>query len=67
MQFEPTEEQYLQFVAWNEKHVPECPMYGRATLGGRLTWCFTPTGLGTLIEVKCKCGSGIDLSDTENW
>ena len=31
------------------------------------TFSFTPTGLGTLVQVKCMCGEVYDLSDCENW
>ncbi len=32
-------------------------------IGGSLTYCFTPTTLGVVAEVKCACGKKIDLTD----
>jgi len=36
-------------------------------IGGRLTYKFTPTGLGCIQKVRCSCGEEIDLTDLENW
>ena len=32
-------------------------------IGGAYTFCFTPTGLGTITEVKCADGTSLDLTD----
>ncbi len=37
------------------------------TIGGRFTYCFTPTGLGMIKEIQCACGKIITLSSSENW
>nr|DAG04561.1 MAG TPA: hypothetical protein [Siphoviridae sp. ctDXu9] len=29
---------------------------GHGCIGGSLTWCFTPTSIGTIGEVICSCG-----------
>lgn len=36
-------------------------------IGGRLTYCFTPTGLGMITEVKCACGEEINVTEYEGW
>ena len=39
-----------------------------ATIGGRWTFSFTPTGLGTVVEVKDnKTGDILDLTDINEW
>ncbi len=35
-------------------------------IGGATTYSFTPTGIGTIVEVTCACGSKIDVTDN-NW
>ena len=53
---------------WSEEHdcktrsVAEC-----GAIGGRLTYCFTPTGLGIITVVKCACGGQVDVTEYENW
>lgn len=36
-------------------------------IGGAYTICFTPTGLGDIVVVKCADGTEIDLTDYELW
>ena len=36
-------------------------------IGGAYTFCFTPTGLGTMVEVKCADGTSLDLTEYEYW
>ena len=36
-------------------------------IGGRISYKFTPTGLGCIIVVSCVCGKEVNLSDYENW
>lgn len=31
--------------------------------GGGYDYCFTPTGLGMLAEIRCACGAKIDVDD----
>lgn len=68
MKFELNEKELEKFNKWNEKHKKNCPLYGKdGAIGGRLNFCFTPTGLGYLINVKCKCGKEINLTDFSDW
>ena len=55
-------DQQRQHDEW--KH--HCSTYAGA-IGGRLSYVFTPTGLGTCVTVKCICGEELDLTDSENW
>lgn len=53
---------------WLYKHDETCPLkHNQGAIGGRLTYCFTPTGLGDVIKVKCSCGEEIDLTIYEDW
>lgn len=40
----------------DKKHIGAKP----TAIGGRYTYSFTPTTLGTAIKVKCSCGDSID-------
>ena len=61
-----TERQYIKFKEWNNIHKCELKNYSGA-IGGRLTYSFTPTGLGLVTKVKCACGEFIDLTGYESW
>jgi len=42
------------------------PYYG--AIGGALTYCFSPTSLGTVVKVKhAGTGAILDLSDYDSW
>jgi len=36
-------------------------------IGGETTYCFSPTGLGTVEVVKCSCGAELNLTNFDNW
>jgi len=70
--FSLTPEQVEKYLAWNEAHKAECPFfdghtYATGSIGGRVSFEFSSTGLGTVTRAKCSCGKEIDLSDYENW
>jgi len=60
------DDQRKKFDEWNRNHTCSLKKYSGA-IGGRLTYCFTPTGLGVCLKVKCVCGEEIDLTDVSNW
>jgi len=68
--FNLNKEQLSKYTEWIKEHNKTCkytdPMK-QGAIGGRITFSFTPTGLGTLVQVKCMCGEVYDLSDCENW
>ena len=39
----------------------------QGAIGGRLSYRFTPTGLGEIVVVTCACGEEVDLSFSEDW
>lgn len=61
-------EQLKKFYEWNNDHIQKCPHYENpGAIGGRLTYCFTPTGLGTIVKIVCSCGEELDLTDYDKW
>lgn len=72
--FSLTPEQVEKYLAWNEAHKTECKYFNKAegryttgSIGGRVSFEFSSTGLGTVTRAKCACGKEIDLTDYENW
>ena len=65
MKFELTDEDIAKYMKWLKKHNKTCKMLP-VCCGGRITFSFTPTGLGDTVEVKCGCGEKLDLTDYEN-
>ncbi len=51
-------EQMEKFKEWKkDKVLPQ------TTIGGAYTICFTPTGIGDFVEVKCVDGTKLDLTE----
>ena len=68
MNFELTGEEETKYKKWIAKHDKKCPLKNHeGAIGGRLTFSFTPTGLGLITEVRCGCGGKINLTDCEQW
>jgi len=66
MKFQLDNEQFKNYIEWDKKH--QCKLKNNiGAIGGRLTFSFTPTGLGVIIKVKCACGEELDLSNYEEW
>jgi hypothetical protein len=72
--FSLTKEQQEKLDKWEnkidkkvaKKQGTKEPYYGAT--GGSLTYCFTPTSIGTVIKVKHGfTNEEIDLSDYESW
>ena len=64
--FRLTKSEMKEIEEWDKNH--ECTLkrdkngykYSGA-IGGHLTYCFTPTGLGNFVTVKCVCGKEFKL------
>jgi len=72
IRFDLDDKQMEKYYSWREKHDTYCPLTnGRSgAIGGRTTFSFTPTGLGTAVTVECGCGQGeckMDLTDVDDW
>lgn len=69
--FRISEEEYEAINSWMRKHDAE--QHGLVTLeqraracgcsGGRYTYIFTPTGVGTCGVIKCNCGAEFEFRE----
>jgi len=77
MQFKLSVQEEENYMLWLKKHDELCP-YSDAreakrpvplvgAIGGARSFIFTPTGLGTFVQVKCACGATYTLTDYTNW
>jgi len=64
MKFIITEDEAKNIYDWNKSHKCKLP---QTAIGGNLKYIFTPTGLGTLIMVKCLCGESYNVRGSDNW
>lgn len=62
MEFTLTPEQVSKFREWAKgKVIPP------TAIGGAYTICFTPTGLGDIVEVRCVDGTKLNLTDYDTF
>lgn len=47
---------------FKEKHYCTRPKY-QGAIGGRYTYSFTPTSLGSIVSIKCVCSAEKDITD----
>ena len=62
--FEVTEKDTIEIEVWLEEHDKECPFKERSSqgaAGGRLTYSFTPSGIGLMKKVGCACGEATNV------
>lgn len=69
--FQINETQWKRINAWFKELFPDGWPYSGAA-GGRVTYCFTPTGLGPIVVVKCVLADNItvaelDVTEYEHW
>ena len=67
MEFSLSKEEEIKYLKWLKKHNKKCPNVYVGAIGGRITFSFTPTGLGPITTIKCECGEKLDLTEIENW
>ena len=71
MKFELTNNELKKFEEWDIEHKKVCSLLinpdNISTIGGRLTFMFTPTSLGPAVSVKCACGEICNCTDYESW
>ena len=65
MKFEIDDEDYKMFVLKDKEH--KCTLSNDGTIGGRVSFKFTPTGLGIIAVAKCACGWKYDFTDYNSW
>ena len=52
---------------WKKTHKVDCEEQHSA-IGGRWTYCFTPTGLGPIVQIKCNiCNDQLNVTDFGGW
>ena len=56
-------EQTEKFEKWRKEKKDSLP---QATIGGAYTFCFIPTGLGTITIIKCVDGTELDVTHDFN-
>lgn len=61
--FELSEEDVRKFDDWR-KSKENLPV---STMGGAYEFCFTPTGVGNIVKVKCIDETELDLTDYSKW
>ena len=71
MKFELHGKELEMFNDWDRKHKKVCELLNdpdfSPAIGGRLTFSFTPTGLGSGVSAKCACGAEKDCTDIDSW
>lgn len=63
--FSIPEEEYEAIKKWQEQHEIDKHngVMAHGVCGGRYTYCFTPTSIGTVGTVKCSCGEEFTFSE----
>ena len=63
--FEISKSEDAKIIAWQKKHIEE--KHGgnsyAGAIGGRFSYEFTPTGIGTFGTCKCICGDTFDFQE----
>lgn len=62
-----TEEEVAKMMKWAEEHYDVCPIREHGAIGGRYTYEFTPTSIGTVCAIKCSCGAKFDATEYDWW
>ena len=65
MLFEIDKKAQDKIQVWEDNH--NCTITNEGAIGGKLTYSFTSTSLGTVIKVKCACGIYIDVTEYDLW
>jgi hypothetical protein len=63
--FTLTTAQAKKLNAWQKRH--KHAKETQPAIGGKLTYSFTPTGVGVVMAVTCACGKTLDFSDYDSW
>ena len=63
--FTLTDEQTKKFDEFRKEINKE--YFDTTAIGGAYTFCFTPTGLGTMVKVKHVNGKEIDITDEDEF
>lgn len=61
--FTMSEEEWEAARNWITTHV--CAHRGKPQM--TIGYLFTPTGIGTAVDVQCSCGSSYNATDYRSW
>lgn len=64
-EFQMSEAEIKAAQKWIEQHLQKChiPIEDVGAVGGRWSYCFTPTSIETTVKVCCLCGESFDVTD----
>lgn len=71
--FELNEVEQKAAKQFEKSHCLNCPKYNEVmqanifTIGGEIQYIFTPTGIGTVIIIRCVCGFEENITDYSCW
>ena len=66
--FEISDDLYSKSIEWKQSHKLKCRIGNYPTaIEGRYTYSFTPTGIGTFIDIQCVCGEKLNLTEDVDW
>ena len=66
LNFNVLESEQHNLKLWLERHDQKCKLKKKGK-HRFLTYCFTPNGISSSIEVKCSCGKSVDITDVNQW
>ena len=62
-----TDAERLVICEFQREHI-DCNNEFSSSVGGRLSYIITPTGLGNIVKVRCNyCGEIRDLTNYDSW
>jgi len=70
LSFEMNEQEEKDAEELFKEHDKDCPLVLgniQSTIGGRISYTFTPTGLGMACGVRCACGWSQECTDVSCW
>lgn len=75
MKYETSEYNNKKIGEWLNEHIQTCEYWKpnkhgilpQGASGGAITYCFTPTNLGLVVEIKCCCGNKVNVTDYDEW
>ncbi len=62
-----TAKQVEEFEKWRKVKDEKNGQVYVGAIGGAYTICFTPTGLGDIVNITCADGSKLELTDFDSW
>ena len=75
MKFETSESNIQKMNDWLQEHIQTCAYWQpnkqgilpQGANGGAISYIFTPTSIGLVVEVKCCCGQKTDITNYDDW